>query len=179
MNNQIVYNLFYTFVNRGFSALRFNFRGVGRSQGSFDHGAGELSDAAAALDWAQSVNPDARACWIAGVSFGAWIGMQLLMRRPEVEGFISIAAPANRFDFTFLAPCPSSGLFVHGSEDRVAPSKDVVSVIEKVKTQKGVQIEHQVVDGANHFFDGRVEQLMTTVDTYLDKRLGKREDAAA
>src|SRR3712207_4490619 len=73
MNNQIVYNLCYGFVNRGFSALRFNFRGVGRSQGSFDHGAGELSDAAAALDWAQSVNPDARNCWIAGVSFGAWI----------------------------------------------------------------------------------------------------------
>src|SRR5262245_61289459 len=59
MNNQIVYNLFYTFVNRGFSALRFNFRGVGRSQGHFDHGAGELSDAAAALDWMQALNPEA------------------------------------------------------------------------------------------------------------------------
>ena len=125
MNNQIVYNLFYDFAKRGFSVLRFNFRGVGRSQGAFDHGQGELSDAAAALDWAQSINPDARACWIAGVSFGAWIGMQLLMRRPEIEGFISIAAMANRYDFSFLAPCPSSGLFVHGSEDRVAPVKDV------------------------------------------------------
>ena len=178
MNNQIVYNLFYNFVNRGFSALRFNFRGVGRSQGSFDHGQGELSDAAAALDWAQSVNPDARACWIAGVSFGSWIGMQLLMRRPEIEGFISIAAMANRYDFSFLAPCPSSGLFVHGSEDRVAPVKDVVSVIEKVKTQKGVKIEHAVVDGANHFFDGKVDELMLSVDEYLTKRLGKAEQAA-
>jgi alpha/beta superfamily hydrolase len=104
--------------------------------------------------------------------------MQLLMRRPEIEGFISIAAPANRFDFTFLAPCPSSGLFVHGSEDRVAPVKDVMAVIEKVKTQKGIQIEHQVVDGANHFFDGKVEDLMTTVDRYLDKKIGKVEAAA-
>ena len=179
MNNQIVYNMFYTFANRGFAALRFNFRGVGRSQGAFDHGTGELSDAAAALDWVQSVNPEAKSCWIAGVSFGSWIGMQLLMRRPEIEGFISIAAPANRFDFTFLAPCPSSGLFVHGAEDRVAPHKEVMAVIEKVKTQKGIQIEHQLVDGANHFFDGKVDELMTTVDTYLDKRLGKREDAAA
>jgi alpha/beta superfamily hydrolase len=65
MNNQIVYNLYYTFAERGFSVLRFNFRGVGRSQGSFDHGQGELSDAAAALDWVQSINPEARACWIA------------------------------------------------------------------------------------------------------------------
>ena len=178
IKNNIVYNIFYGFLNRGLSALRFNFRGVGRSQGSFDHGPGELSDAAAALDWAQSINPEARTCWVAGVSFGAWIGMQLLMRRPEIEGFISIAAPANRFDFTFLAPCPSSGLFVHGSEDRVAPHREVTAVIEKVKTQKGIQIEHQLVEGANHFFDGKVEDLMATVDTYLDKRLGKREEAA-
>ena len=123
MNNQIVYHLYYAFAERGFSVLRFNFRGVGRSQGSFDHGQGELSDAAAALDWAQAISPEARACWIAGVSFGSWIGMQLLMRRPEIEGFVSIAPPANRFDFTFLAPCPSSGLFVHGDQDRVAPIK--------------------------------------------------------
>lgn len=178
MNNQIVYNLYYTFANRGFSALRFNFRGVGRSQGTFDHGAGELSDAAAALDWVQSVNPDARNCWISGVSFGAWIGMQLLMRRPEIEGFLSIAAMANRYDFSFLAPCPSSGLFVHGEQDRVAPLRDVIGVIEKVKTQKGIQIEHAVIPGANHFFDGHVDPLMDTVNDYLDKRLGPAPVAA-
>src|SRR6201992_4234582 len=102
MNHQIVYQCYYAFAHRGFSVLRFNFRGVGRSQGSFDHGTGELSDAASALDWAQTINPEARACWVAGFSFGAWIGMQLLMRRPEVEGFISIAPPANLYDFSFL-----------------------------------------------------------------------------
>ena len=121
MNHQIIYQLYYAFVHRNFSALRFNFRGVGRSQGGFDHGIGELSDAAAALDWAQSVNPEARSCWIAGFSFGAWIGMQLLMRRPEIEGFISIAPPANLYDFSFLAPCPSSGLIIHGDKDAVVP----------------------------------------------------------
>ena len=174
MNNQIVYDLFYDFVERGFSVLRFNFRGVGRSQGAFDHGTGELSDAAAALDWAQTVNPDARACWIAGVSFGAWIGMQLLMRRPEVEGFISIGAMANRYDFSFLAPCPSSGLFVHGSEDRVSPVKEVMSVIERVKTQKGIKIEHAIIEGANHFFEGKIEDLMAAVGGYLDGRVGEK-----
>jgi alpha/beta superfamily hydrolase len=177
MNNQIVYKLFYMFQARGFSVLRFNFRGVGRSQGEFDHGAGELSDAAAALDWMQSINPDAKNCWIAGISFGAWIGMQLLMRRPEIEGFISIAAMANRYDFSFLAPCPSSGLFVHGAEDRVAPVKEVIAVIEKVKTQKGIQIEHATIEGANHFFEDRVDDLITTVDGYLDRRIGPKPDA--
>ena len=172
MNNQIVYNLYYAFAERGFSVLRFNFRGVGRSQGSFDHGSGELSDAASALDWAQSINPEARACWIAGVSFGSWIGMQLLMRRPEIEGFVSVAPPANRFDFSFLAPCPSSGLFIHGDQDRVAPLKEVTALIEKLKTQKGILIEHAVVEGANHFFENKVEPLIALVDAYLDRRLG-------
>jgi alpha/beta superfamily hydrolase len=67
---------------------------------------------------------------------------------------------------------------VHGSEDRVAPVRDVVSVIEKVKTQKGVKLEHAVIDGANHFFDGRVDELMVAVDEYLNKRLGTTEEAA-
>jgi alpha/beta superfamily hydrolase len=179
MNNKIVYDLFYSFVQRGFSALRFNFRGVGRSQGSFDHGAGELSDAAAALDWVQAVTPDAKACWIAGVSFGAWIGMQLLMRRPEIEGFISVAPPANRFDFSFLAPCPSSGLIVHGDSDRVAPLRDVETLVSKLKTQKGIIIEQSVIEGANHFFDGKTDELIAACAGYLDKRLGlKGADAA-
>ncbi len=176
MNNQIVYNLYYTFLNRGFSVLRFNSRGVGRSQGLFDHGQGELSDAASALDWMQALNPEAKSCWIAGVSFGAWIGMQLLMRRPEIEGFISIAAMANRYDFSFLAPCPSSGLFVHGSEDRVAPHQEVKAVIEKVKTQRGIKIDHEVIDGANHFFENRIPELIETVETYLDSRIGPRPE---
>ena len=116
MNNQVVYHLYYAFQKRGFSVLRFNFRGVGRSEGLFDNGPGELADAATALDWLQAYNADAQTCWIAGVSFGAWIAMQLLMRRPEIEGFISVAPPANLYDFTFLAPCPSSGLMVNGAK---------------------------------------------------------------
>lgn len=93
MNNQVVYNLYHTFAERGFSVLRFNFRGVGRSQGYWDGGPGELADAASALDWLQLVKPDAKSCWLAGVSFGTWIAMQLLMRRPEAEGFICVAPP--------------------------------------------------------------------------------------
>ena len=118
MNHPIVIALYNTFVKRGFATLRFNFRGVGRSQGVFDNGIGELSDAASALDWMQQFNHEASQTWVGGYSFGAWIGMQLLMRRPEVKGFISIAPPANMYDFTFLAPCPSSGIIVDGEAGR-------------------------------------------------------------
>jgi alpha/beta superfamily hydrolase len=172
MNNQVVYHLYYTFMRRGFSVLRFNFRGVGRSEGVFDNGPGELADAATALDWMQTVNQDAPSCWIAGVSFGAWIAMQLLMRRPEIEGFISVAPPANLYDFTFLAPCPSSGLMINGANDRVVPTQSVATLVDKLKTQKGIVIEHQTVPDANHFFDGQMDGLIETVDSYLGKRLG-------
>lgn len=171
MNNQIVYQLYYTFLNRGFSCLRFNFRGVGRSMGEFDHGPGELADAASALDWVQSLNPDSKGCWIAGFSFGAWIGMQLLMRRPEIEGFISVAPLANVYDFSFLAPCPSSGLIVHGNKDAVVPVPAVEGLVDKLKTQKGIAITHEIVDGANHFFEGKVPLLMNVCGDYIDSRL--------
>ena len=170
MNNQIVYNLFYMFVKRGFAVLRFNSRGVGRSQGLFDHGIGELSDAAAALDWLQALNRESRGCWIACFSFGAWIGMQLLMRRPEVEGFISVSPPENLYDFSFLAPCPSSGLIIHGDKDRVAPPESVQKLVDKLKTQKGITIEQQIIEGANHFYEGKIDELIESCGEYLDRR---------
>lgn len=169
MNNKITYMLFQTYVARGFSTLRFNFRGVGRSQGLFDRGEGELSDAAAALDWMQEINPNAPYVWIAGFSFGAWIGMQLLMRRPEVAGFISIAPPANTQDFLFLAPCPTSGLIVHGSKDDVVPEADTAALVGRLRQQKGVKIDYRVIDGANHFFHGHTDLLMEHVHDHMDK----------
>lgn len=171
MNNQIVYHLYYTFTARNFSVLRFNFRGVGRSQGYFDNGPGELADAASALDWLQTQNPDARSCWIAGVSFGTWIAMQLLMRRPEIDGFICIAPPANLYDYSFLAPCPSSGLLVSGEKDRVVPSQSVTDLSIRTKTQKGIKLDHAIISSANHFFEGKHDELKTIVGEYLDKRM--------
>jgi alpha/beta superfamily hydrolase len=175
MNNQIVYNLYYTFVERGFSVLRFNFRGLGRSQGFFDNGPGELADAASALDWLQLQNPDSRSCWIAGVSFGTWIAMQLLMRRPEVEGFICVAPPSNLYDFSFLAPCPSSGLMINGDKDRVVPSASVAELSQRLKTQRGIKITHQVIPGANHFFENKTDELKEAVGTYVDARMEQAE----
>ena len=172
MNNKVVYNLHYAFYNMGFTVLRFNFRGVGRSQGEYDQGVGELSDAASALDYLQSMNNNSKHCWVAGFSFGAWIGMQLLMRRPEIEGFMSIAPQPNIYDFSFLAPCPASGLIIHGAEDRVAPVEHVQGLVEKLKAQKGILITQNTMEGANHFFSEHQEELLDECATYLDKRLG-------
>ncbi|HSR56137.1 MAG TPA: dienelactone hydrolase family protein, partial [Alphaproteobacteria bacterium] len=129
------------------------------------------ADAAAALDWIQTHNPDAPRCWIAGYSFGAWIGMQLLMRRPEIEGFISIAPPANLYDFSFLAPCPSSGLVVHGTEDELVPPADVAALAKKLATQRDITIDHREIEGANHFFSEQLDELTEIVGDYLDAAL--------
>jgi alpha/beta superfamily hydrolase len=171
MNNRVVYEMFYAFQRKGFSVLRFNFRGAGRSQGEFDSGIGELADAASALDWLQAMNPTANECWIAGFSFGAWIGMQLLMRRPEIHGFISVSPPANMYDFTFLAPCPSSGLIVTGRSDMVAPEPDVAKLVQRLSAQRGIKITYSIIDEANHFFDDKTEPLIEEVERYLDMRL--------
>lgn len=172
MNNRVVYELHYAFHNMGFNVLRFNFRGVGRSQGEYDQGIGELSDAASALDYLQSMNQNAKHCWVAGFSFGAWIGMQLLMRRPEITGFISVSPPANMYDFSFLAPCPASGLIINGLGDRVAPPADTVGLVNKLHEQKGITVTHQEVEGAGHFFeDDHMDTLKGSVEGYVKRRL--------
>jgi hypothetical protein len=179
MNNKVVYTLFHAFVRQGFSVLRFNFRGVGRSQGVFDRGEGELSDAASALDWLQTYNDSSPSCWIAGFSFGAWIGMQLLMRRPEINGFVSVAPPANMHDFSFLAPCPSSGLILQGDKDEVVPEPSVKRLVDKLSSQRGIAIDYRVVSGADHFFQDEMEELSGHVDDYLAKSLAEEASRTA
>ena len=171
MNNPVAVQLYHLFMKRGFATLRFNFRGVGKSQGEFDSGIGELADAATALDWLQTTNPAASQCWMAGYQFGAWIGMQLLMRRPETDGFISVSPPTNVYDFSFLAPCPASGLFLHGTGDTVATPSEVERVVAKLRTQKGISIAYELVEGANHYWTNHVDEVGTRVGHYLDQRL--------
>ena len=171
MNNPVAVQLYHLFMKRGFSTLRFNFRGVGRSQGEFDSGIGELADAATALDWLQAMNPQASQCWVAGYSFGAWVGMQLLMRRPETDGFISVSPPTNIYDFSFLAPCPASGLILHGAADTVATPNEVERVVAKLRTQKGIVIDYELIDEASHFWQNHLPSVEEKVGQYLDKRM--------
>ena len=173
MNNKIVYSMYQIFIKHGFSSLRFNFRGVGRSQGQFDNGQGELSDAASALDWMQSQNPNTSSCWIAGFSFGAWVAMQLMMRRPEIQGFISVAPPASMYDFSFLAPCPASGMIIHGNKDEIIPQSSVDKLAQKLQKQKNITIDYRTIKGSDHFFNNHLDTLNGHIKEYLDKALNK------
>ncbi len=167
MNNKVVYNLFHTYVRNGFSVLRFNFRGVGRSEGEFDNGIGELSDAATALDWLQAENSSPSSFWIAGFSFGAWLAMQLLMRRPELENFVAISPPANMYDFSFLAPCPRGGLIVQGDQDSIVSEDDVSTLAEKLNNQRNISVDYRVIPKADHFFRNHMGDLISHVDNYV------------
>ena len=99
--------------------------------------------------------------------------MQLLMRRPEIESFISISPPANLYDFNFLAPCPSSGLIINGSDDIVAPKPDIQKLVDRLKSQKGIEIDHSLIDGANHFFDNEIDSLNEEISKYISKILNQ------
>lgn len=170
MNNRITYMMFQAMKDRGFSVLRFNFRGVGNSQGVFDRGEGELSDAATALDWMQDLNKNAPYVWVGGFSFGAWIGMQLLMRRPEIKGFVAVTPPANEEDFSFLAPCPQSGLIINGTADERVPAETVVDLVGRLNEQKGIAIDHRQIEGANHFFTNKVDELIAHMHDHMNTR---------
>lgn len=167
MNNKVVFNLFHCFAKQGFHVLRFNFRGVGKSEGSFAKGEGELTDAAAVLDWMQSHHTASRRFWIAGFSFGAWIAMQLLMRRPEIFRFIAVAPPVNMYDFSFLAPCPTSGLIIQGSADQIVPQQEQEKLVTKLQHQRGITIDYELVKRADHFFSHHMASLQRISNDYI------------
>ena len=174
MDHRIPVAMYEQYKRRGFAVMRFNYRGIGRSVGVYDNGQGELQDAAYALDWMQSFNQNAPFSWVSGYQFGAWIGMQLLMRRPEVAGFISMSLPTNTYDFAFLAPCPASGLVVYGGEDRIVPPDDVDRVCEKIRVQKGEIISTYCIDDADHFYTHHLDEAVDVIDDYLDAHLDPR-----
>jgi uncharacterized protein len=171
MNNKVAFTLYKTFSDLGFNVLRFNFRGVGRSEGSYSQGEGELGDAASCLDWLQTQNPEPFHCWVAGFSFGAWIGMQLLMRRPEFNGFISISPPANLYDFSFLAPCPTSGLVIQGDLDTIVPKDAALRLANRLSSQRGINVDFQLIKGADHFFKNNLNDISRYVAEYVQKAM--------
>jgi len=171
MNNRIVQLMYNIFLNNGFSVIKINFRGVGKSDGIFDNGQGELSDAAAALDWIERQNLDYSQCWVSGFSFGSLIAMQLLMRRPEINRFIAISPQPNAYDFSFLSPCPTSGLMVYGKKDELVPVEYINDLNKRLSAQKGIKVEFQSVQDANHFFSKSESSLVKELNNYIKKEI--------
>ena len=169
MNNRVVLEIFNSFLSSGFSVLRINFRGVGKSDGTFDNGQGELSDAAAALDWIERENQDFSQCWVSGFSFGSLICMQLIMRRPEVTRFISVSPQPNVYDFTFLAPCPTSGQIIYGEKDELVSKDSIDELNNRLKNQKGIEVDFFEIKNANHFFSNKEDDLKKTMNSYVKK----------
>ena len=169
MNNKVVVDTFKTFIDNDFSACRVNFRGVGKSDGEFDNGQGELADAAAALDWLEKENFDNSQCWIAGFSFGSLIAMQLLMRRPEINRFVAISPQPNAYDFSFLTPCPTSGIIIAGKKDELVPFESINELNTRLSSQKGIKVEFDLISDANHFFSKSEEKLIKSLNKYIQK----------
>lgn len=174
MNNKVVYSMFSCFKDLGFSVLRFNFRSVGRSQGQFEDGPGELSDATIALDWLQHNNPDARQCWVAGYSFGAWIALQLLMRRPDINNFIAVSPPANEKDFSFLAPCPASGLIIQGGSDEIVNPSMVSTLARRLNMQRNVSVDFAMIEAGDHMYNNHLTDLYKVAGNYVIDTLNNR-----
>jgi len=170
MNNKIVQLAYNIFLENGFSVIKLNFRGVGKSDGIFDNGQGELSDAAAALDWVERENLDYSQCWVSGFSFGALICMQLIMRRPEVNNFIAISPQPNVYDFSFLAPCPTSGLVVYSEIDELVTKESIEELDKRIKNQKGVEVIFAKIEKANHFFKEKEKELSQIIKKYIKEK---------
>ena len=171
LNNRIAYESYNSFYKNNFSVIRINFRGVEKSDGVFDNGQGELSDAAATLDWIEKENPGYSQCWVSGFSFGALICMQLIMRRPEVNKFIAISPQPNVYDFTFLAPCPISGLITYGKNDELVSEDSILSLKKRLMMQKNIEVKFNPIINANHFYKGKEKELTSVIELYLKDKI--------
>lgn len=175
MNNRVTYTIFQAFVNMGFSVLRFNYRGVGNSQGEIDGtGVGELADAIVALDYLQNMDSETNVCWIAGYSFGAWIAAQVLMRRPEISGFVFVSPPTNLYSFDFLSPCPASGLIIQGGKDTIVSETSVEMLAEQLASHRFVHVEYRLIPGADHLYGNQLKEVHDIITTMVPDLKSRR-----
>ena len=171
MNSKVVYNTYKTFISNNFTTLRINFRGVGRSEGKFDNGEGELLDATSALNWLHDQNLEATEFWIAGFSFGAWIALQAVMRRPELENYILIAPPVTKYDFSFIVPCSSTGLIVQGENDEITKESDSAKLADKLSARNEAEIIYKVIENDDHFFTNNHAEFISSINSHIESRL--------
>lgn len=152
MNNKVVTTLARTFRELGLATVRFNFRGVGKSAGSFSDGIGEVDDLLAVVNWVKQVCPD-HELWLAGFSFGGYIAAKVATQIPVAQ-LVTVAPQASRFTADF-PPITVPWVLVQGEEDEVVSPQEVYAWIDTL-TIKPILIR---IPDAGHFFHGKLLEL--------------------
>jgi hypothetical protein len=161
LHNKVVHTLARAFGDLGLRTVRFNFRGVGASEGRFDNGRGESDDAVAVLEWVRARRAQDE-IWLAGFSFGAYIGLRVSARWP-VTRVITVAPPVDRDDIDVITPPPCPWLMIQGSEDDVVPAPGIRALVARTRPAPAY-IE---LAGAGHFFHGRLTDLRAHITAAL------------
>lgn len=164
MHNKVVYRAAKAFEGLGWSVLRFNFRGVGASDGSFTDGRGEAEDVTAALDWLADQNP-AAALVVAGFSFGCVVGLPVGAKDDRVSHLVGIGTPPARFPFHLLADVRKPKLFVQGDTDERGPLPELEAGLAGVATPWTLV----VIAGADHFFEGLLPEMQQAIVDFFMK----------
>lgn len=162
MHTKALYQAAKAMPRIGVAALRFNFRGVGRSAGTFDAGPGEQEDFKAAITFVSERFPDLP-IWAAGMSFGSWIAMTTGAQDPRVSLLLGIAPPVDRYDFDVLRTCTLPKFIIHGEEDELISIKEIRKFYSQIPEPK----ELVTIEFANHLFEGKTSMVGEAVEDLL------------
>jgi alpha/beta superfamily hydrolase len=165
MHNKVVYQVNKTLDRLGLPVLRFNFRGVGRSEGAHDEGRGEREDVHAALDFLAAEFPGVPLL-VAGFSFGCWVGLRVGCEDARVAELISLGAPVDGSDFSYLRQCAKPKLFLQGDHDQFGAKANLETL---VRSLPGTNELVFILD-ADHFFTGKLERLDAALAASLTSR---------
>ena len=165
MHNKVVFQTAKTLHQFGIPVLRFNFRGVGSSEGVHDKGIGERGDVKAALDYL-AAEFSRRPILLAGFSFGSWVGLRVGGDDSRVTEMIGLGLPANHSEFAFLRECAKPKLIVQGGNDKFGSREKIETVFAGMSEPKRLVI----VEGADHFFTGHLEKVGAAITSWLAER---------
>jgi len=158
MRNQVVGIIQEVLAGKGWTTLRFNFRGVGRSQGEYGEGVGEQEDVRAAVQYLKELG--IKEIYLAGYSFGAWVNAQAAQDHPDVAGSILVAPPQAMMDFFFLKDDHKTRLVIAGERDAYGPVEEIMKIVGKMNPSPPVI----VIAGADHFFSGSTADLVRALE---------------
>ncbi len=167
MHNKVVFQAAKAIHGRGIPVLRFNFRGAGLSEGVHDKGRGERDDVRAALDYLTREFPR-RPILLGGFSFGAWVGLRVGCQDARVTKLIGLGLPVNDSDLSYLRTRAKPKLIIQGGNDEFGSRANVEALFATMPEPKHLVI----VEGADHFFAGKLDQVAATIDAWLDDGFG-------